>query len=125
MAIARTRRTKEQLQTDKIIKEELLKLGEIIYEEAKRNSRVAQDIYYTTDRVQPAGTLNKAGGTLRDSINYRVQGDTTLLLGQVYYGAFQKPNELLESVDRHTPEATKAIIQNITEKILQPFTTNV
>ncbi|KAF2337234.1 hypothetical protein [Flavobacterium daemonense] len=125
MAIQRTRRTKEQIQTDKIIKEELLKLGEIIYEEAKRNSRVAQDIYYTTDRVQPAGTLNKAGGTLRDSINYRVQGDTTLLLGQVYYGAYQHPNELLESVDRHTPDATKAIIQTITEKILQPITTNV
>jgi|GEM_PF-4391032 len=124
MAIQRTRRTKEQIQADEIIKEELLKLGEIIYEEAKQNSRVAQDTYYKTDRVRPAGSLNKAGGTLRDSINYRVEGDTTLMLGQVYYGAYQKPNELLMSVDRHTPEATKTIITNITQILLQPFTSN-
>lgn len=125
MAIQRTRRTKEQIQADKIIKEELLKLGEIIYEEAKQNSRVAQDTYYKTDRVRPAGTLNKAGGTLRDSINYRVENDTTLLLGQVYYGAYQKPNELMQSVDRHRDDATQAIITTITERLLQPFTTNV
>lgn len=124
MAKAKKRRNKEQLQTDKIIKTELLKLGEIIYEEAKQNSRVAKDTYYTTDRVQPAGTLNKAGGTLRDSINYRVVSDVNLLLGQVYYGAYQNPNELLESVEKHTPEATNTIIQNITERLLQPFTNN-
>lgn len=124
MAIARKRRTKEQIQADRIIKEELLKLGEIIYDEAKQNSRVAKDTYYTTDRVKPAGTLNKAGGTLRDSVNYRVEGDTTLVLGQVYYGAYQKPNELLVSVERHTPDATKAIIKTITEILIQPFTNN-
>ncbi|MFB9079434.1 hypothetical protein ACFFLS_06070 [Flavobacterium procerum] len=124
MAIQRKRRTKEQIEADKIIKEELLKLGEIIYEEAKHNSRVAQDTFYKTDRVRPAGSLNKAGGTLRDSINYRVEGNTTLWLGQVYYGAYQKPNELMQSVDRHIDEATKTIVTQITEILIQPFTTN-
>ncbi|KLT69935.1 hypothetical protein [Flavobacterium sp. ABG] len=124
MAIARKRRTKEEIATDKIIHEELDKLGEIIYKEAKQNSRVAKDTYYTTDRVQPAGTLNKAGGTLRDSINFRIENDTTLVLAQVDYGAYQHPNELLESVDRHTPAATKAIIQTITTILTQPFTSN-
>ncbi|MEN2402289.1 HK97 gp10 family phage protein [Flavobacterium sp. MC2016-06] len=124
MAIQKKRRTKEQIQTDKIIKEELLKLGDIIADEASQNSRVARDIYYTTDRVEPKGTIRKAGGTLRDSINRRIEGDTTLVLVQVNYGAYQQPNELLQSVERHTPEATKAIIQTITQKIIQPFTTN-
>jgi len=124
MAIAKKRRSKEQLQTDKIIKAELMKLGEIVYEEAKQNSRVAKDTFYMTDRVMPIGTLKKAGGTLRDSINFRVVSDVNLLLGQVYYGAYQNPNELLESVERHIPDATNTIIQNITERLLQPFTDN-
>ncbi|CAC9972917.1 HK97 gp10 family phage protein [Flavobacterium panici] len=124
MEIQRKRRTKEQIEADKIIKEELLKLGEIIYDEAKQNSRVAQDTFYKTDRVRPAGSLNKAGGTLRDSINYRVESDTTLWLGQVYYGAYQNPNELMQSVDRHIDEATKTIVTQITEILIQPFTTN-
>jgi len=96
------RRTKQQMEADKIIKAQLNELGEIIYQEAKANSRVRT-------------------GRLRDSVNYMVKPDTTLTVGQVYYGAFQDPNELLEAVNRHASETTNIIVTEINDAILQPF----
>ena len=113
MATRRTRRTREQIDADRIIKNRLLELGEIVYEETKANSRVAADTYYKTDRVQPKGSLNKAGGTLRDSINYMVRPDTRLTMAQVYYGKFQQPDELLLSIDRHIEKAVDLVVQEI------------
>lgn len=109
------RRSKEEINFDKVIKKNLLNLGEKIYQEAKKNSRVAKDTYYKD------GTLNKAGGTLRDSQNYFVKPDTKLTMVQVYYGKFQKPNELLMSVERHTQETTDLIIKEINDILLKDF----
>ena len=113
MATRRPRRTREQIEADKIIKKNLLELGEIVYEETKANSRVAVDTYYKTDRVQPKGSLNKAGGTLRDSINYMVRPDTILTMAQVYYGKYQQPDELLLSIDRHIDNTIDLVVQEI------------
>lgn len=97
-----TRRTKEEISADKIIKKQLNVLGDLIYEEARENSRVDT-------------------GRLRDSVNYMVKPDTRLTLGQVYYGKFQEPNELLASLDRHVSDTTKIIVQDINDQLLKPF----
>lgn len=96
------RRSKQQIEADQIIKKNLNILGEIVYLEAKANSRVDT-------------------GRLRDSVNYMVRPDTTLNLGQVYYGAYQEPNELLASVNKHVPNTTKVIIKEINDQLLAPF----
>lgn len=96
-------------------------LGEKVYEQAKEQSRVAKDQFYLTDRVQPKGTLRKAGGTLRDSVNYKPISDTVLLLVQVNYGAFQKPNELLEAIEDNIDEATDFIVGEIMEQMTKDY----
>lgn len=65
-----------------------MELGEKIYDQAKERSRVAEDQYYLTDRVGAKGSLRKAGGTLRDSVNYKPLSDTVLLVVQVDYGKY-------------------------------------
>ena len=117
------RRTRLQIDADKIIKAKLLTLGEKIYVESTKTSRVAKDTYYKD------GSINKAGGTLRDSQNYRVKPDTVLTMGQVHYGKYNYPktlgsgkkNALLIAVNKFAPDTTKVIIQEITDQILQPF----
>jgi hypothetical protein len=102
-----------------IIKSNLLILGDKIVEDASKNSRVAKDRYRKRDdKWGKQGELIKAGGTLRDSVNKRVIGSETLVVFHRYYGAYQKPNELLESVNRFTKEQTKVIIKEINEMIL-------
>lgn len=99
------RRTRQQIDADQIIKKQLNELGEEIYQEARQNSRVDT-------------------GRLRDSVNYMVKPDTTLTLGQVYYGAFQDPNELLVAVNRNVADTTNIIVTEINDAILQPFKNN-
>lgn len=109
------RRTRQQIDADKIIKRQLNILGEEIYEQAKERSRVAKDTYYKD------GSINKAGGTLRDSVNYMVKPDTTLTMAQVYYGKYQKPNELLVAIYDKLPKNTEIIVAEINDVILAPF----
>lgn len=111
------RRTKEQINADKIIRAELMELGEIVYQQAKKNSRVAVDQYYLTDRVGAKGTLRKAGGTLRDSVNYKPLSDTVLLLVQVFYGEYQDPNELEVAIDNNIDDSVNLVVSQIMEKI--------
>lgn len=92
-------------------------LGEKIYQQASENSRVAKDQFYKTDRVQPKGTLRKAGGTLRDSVNYKPITDTVLLVVQVNYGEYQKPNELLVAIEDNIEETTELIVSQIMEQM--------
>lgn len=96
-------------------------LGEKIYEQAKEKSRVAEDLYYLTDRVGAKGSLRKAGGTLRDSINFKPLSDTVLLLTQVYYGAYQHPNELTEAIDDNVDDTTNIIVSEIMEKLTENY----
>jgi hypothetical protein len=96
------RRTKTQIDSDKIIKAQLNEMGEAIYQEAKDNSRVKT-------------------GRLRDSVNYMVKPDTTLTVGQVYYGKYQQPNELLASVNKRIDETTNIIVTEINDELLKNY----
>lgn len=101
------RRTKEQLKSDRIIKAELLELKEEILSQAIPISR-------------------RDTGRLQDEMNGRVQPDTTLTMYQLYYGAFNYPagvqsgekNALLITMKKLIPDATKRIIGNINDIIL-------
>jgi len=104
------RRSKEQLNVDRIIKKELLTLGERILIKAVPVSR-------------------RDTGRLQDEMNYRVDPDTKLTMYQLYYGAFNYPagkesgekNALLITMKELIPDTTKIIIQNINDIILEPF----
>jgi hypothetical protein len=96
------RRTKIQIDADKIIKAKLNIIGEKAYEQAKARSRVDT-------------------GRLRDSVNYMVKPDTTLTLAQVFYGKFQDPNELIVAIRDNVPEGTNLIITEINDQLLAPF----
>lgn len=106
------RRSKEQLNVDRIIKKELLTLGERVLEKAVPISR-------------------RDTGRLQDEMNYRVDPDTKLTMYQMYYGAFNYPagkesgekNALLITMKQMIPDTTKIIIQNINDIILEPFKT--
>ena len=109
------RRSKEKIASDKIIKKELNILGEKIYNDATKNSRVAKDTFYKD------GSLNKAGGTLRDSQNFRVKPDTVLTVAQVDYGAYQQPDELLVAVEKHLDNSTEIVIASINDQLLRDY----
>jgi len=104
------RRSKEQLQSDRIIKAELIKLGDDILEVAIPRSR-------------------RDTGRLQDEMNKRVDPDTTLTMYQMYYGAFNYPagqeggekNALLITMQEMIPETTAKIIKNINDVINAPF----
>lgn len=104
------RRTREQIDADKIIKAKLNDLGELIYNEARITSRVDT-------------------GRLRDSINYMVRPDTTLTIAQVFYGKYNYPkdvnsgarNALLIAAQKYIDGTTKLIITEINDALLQPF----
>ena len=117
------RRSKTQIKADKIIKAELLKLGNKIWNEATDESRVAKDTYYKD------GSINRAGGSLRDTQNYRVYNDTNLKHWQMIYGKWNYPkgefsgekNALVIAVKKFLPESTKIIVSDLTSKIIDPF----
>ena len=131
------RRTSQQIDADKIIRGQLIDLGEKIYEQAKERSRVAEDMYYLTDRVGPKGSLRKAGGTLRDSINFKPLSDTVLLVVQVDYGKYNYPkddnskrtysgkdivitegmNALQQAIDDNVEDSVNIIVSEIMEKM--------
>lgn len=96
------RRTREQIDADKIIKKELNVMGENIYQYAKTNSRVDT-------------------GRLRDSVNYMVKPDTVLTVAQVYYGAYQDPNELQVAINEYVDEATNLIVTEITDQLTSNY----
>lgn len=104
------RRTKIQIDADKIIKAKLNDTGEKIYLEARATSRVDT-------------------GRLRDSVNYMVKPDTTLTIAQVFYGKYNYPkgvnsgekNALLIAAQKYIDGTTKLIITEINDALLQPF----
>ena len=103
-----------------IIKRNLVILGNKIADEASAKSRVAKDRYRKRDdKWGNAGELIKAGGTLRDSVNFRVKQSDTLTLIQRFYGKYQKPDELQQAINKFVPAQTKIIIKEIKEMILQ------
>ena len=131
------RRTKQQITADKIIREQLMDLGEKIYQQARESSRVAEDLYYLTDRVGTKGSIRKAGGTLIDSVNYKPLSDTVLLVVQVDYGKYNYPkgdntkrtysgkdivitegmNALQQAINDNLDESLNLIVGEIMEQI--------
>ena len=109
------RRTREQINADKIIKQHLNELGELIYQQAINTSRRRPD--------------NEGGGQLQDEQNYRVQPDTVLTFGQMIYGQWNYPkgvtsgekNALLIAINDNLEDATGIIIQSITDAIIQDY----
>lgn len=104
------RRTSEQLKTDRIIKAQLLKLGDVVLDEAVPTSR-------------------RDTGRLQDEMNYRVEKDTQIIFAQMYYGAFNYPrgkesgekNALRIAVKNNVKDTTRAIIKNINDVLLKDF----
>jgi len=104
------RRTREQIDADKIIKRHLNELGELIYQQATETSR-------------------RDTGRLQDEQNYKVQPDTVLTFGQMYYGQYNFPkgvesgekNALLIAINDNLEDATGIIIQSITDAIIQDY----
>jgi hypothetical protein len=104
------RRTRQQIDADKIIKAHLNELGELVYQQATETSR-------------------RDTGRLQDEQNYRVQPDTVLTFGQLYYGQYNYPkgqtsgekNALLIAINDNLEDATAIIIQSITDAIIQDY----
>jgi hypothetical protein len=104
------RRTKQQITSDKIIKKNLEILGEQIYEETKKITRVQT-------------------GSLKNSINYAVKPDTRLTVFQNVYGKYITPKDekggekdaLLITVKRLLPAGVEVIKKDLFESIMYPF----
>ena len=104
------RRTREQIDADKIIKAHLNELGELVYQQATETSR-------------------RDTGRLQDEQNYRVQPDTVLTFGQMVYGQWNYPkgvtsgekNALLIAINDNLEDATAIIIESITDAIIQDY----
>ena len=92
------RRTRQQIDSDKIIKAQLNELGEKVFQQARNNSRVDT-------------------GRLRDSVNYMVKPDTTLTVAQVFYGRFQNPNELEVAINNNVDETINLVVKEIVDQI--------
>lgn len=111
--MAKKRRTAQQIASDKIIKAELNELGERIYKEARKTTRVLT-------------------GSLKNSINYAVKPDTTLTMYQNSYGKDVRPagknsgeyDALFIAVKKLVPEGVEIIKKELTESILYPFRNN-
>jgi len=96
------RRTRQQIDADKIIKAQLNELGEKVYQQARNNSRVDT-------------------GRLRDSVNYMVKPDTVLTVAQVFYGRFQNPNELEVAINNNVDETINLVVKEIVDQITQNY----
>ena len=88
----------------------MLKLGDKVYDIAQPNSR-------------------RDTGRLQDEMNFRVIKDTTLMFGQMYYGAYNYPkgktsgekNALNIAIEENIDETTNIIIGEINDVLLAPF----
>lgn len=104
------RRSRQQIDADRIIKDHLNELGEKVYQQATETSR-------------------RDTGRLQDEQNYRVQPDTVLTFGQMVYGQWNYPkgvtsgekNALLIAINDNLEDATAIIIESITDAIIQDY----
>jgi len=104
------RRSKEQINSDKIIKARLLEMGEKIHAKAVSISR-------------------RDTGRLQDEMNYRVQPDTTLNFAQMHYGKYNYPagvevgekNALLIVINENIDDLTNVIMRDIADNLTVNF----
>ena len=98
------RRTKQQIDADKIIKKYLNELGELIIAE-------------TMDREESRVITQN----LQLSQNFRVKPDTVLTVAQAFYGALIFPNNLADVVTEFAPEYGEIIQKELTEMVLGSY----
>lgn len=104
------RRTKSKIASDKIIKENLEILGQKIYKEARKTTRILT-------------------GSLKKSINYSVKPDTTLTFYQNEYGKDVRPagkkdgetDALLIAIKDLVPLGVEIIKKDLIESVMYPF----
>ena len=104
------RRSRQQIDADRIIKAHLNELGEKVY-------------------IQATETSRRDTGRLQDEQNYKVQPDTVLTFGQMVYGQWNYPkgvtsgekNALLIAINDNLEDATAIIIESITDAIIQDY----
>lgn len=105
------RRTKAQIESDQIIKDNLNVLGEKIYKQTRKITRVLT-------------------GSLKKSINYAVKPDTVLTFYQNYYGKDVhptkqydegEPDALMITIKELLPVGIKVIKKDLTESVLYNF----
>lgn len=104
------RRTREQIDSDKIIKVHLNELGEKVY-------------------LQAVETSKRDTGRLQDEQNYKVQPDNVLTFAQLEYGKYNYPkgqtsgekNALLIAINDHIWDTTSILITSITDAILKDY----
>ena len=95
------RRTRQQLQADKIVKKYLNELGEIIVTE--------------TYKREESSVITQ---NLQLSQNFRVKPDTVLTVTQAFYGALITPNNLADVVAENVPLYGEIIEKELTEMVL-------
>lgn len=116
------RRTRVQIDADKIIKAELMVFGEKVHEQATRTSR-------------------RDTGRLQDEQNFRFPKDTQIEFAQMFYGAYNFPkgvgtkrsyengklkvvdgmNALLIAINQHRDESMNIISTTIVDRLTEPF----
>jgi hypothetical protein len=105
----------------KIIEDELKRLGEIVYEEARATVRISKDTYDSD------GNQINEGGSLRDSILPYAKGKR-LTMSQLDYGKWQKPKEFGSTpwnppLDRNSPQWDNPMMDSIKKNL--PSSINV
>lgn len=104
------RRTKQQIASDKIIKANLELLGQKIYKQSRRTTRVLT-------------------GSLKNSINYAVKPDTRLTFYQNDYGKDVRPagkssgenDALLIAIKELVPLGIEITKKDLIESVMYPF----
>jgi hypothetical protein len=104
------RRTRAQITADKVIKKNLDILGEKIYRQTRKTTRVLT-------------------GSLKNSINFAVKPDTRLTFYQNAYGKDVRPagkksgelDALMITIKELLPDGIEVIKKDLTESILYPF----
>jgi hypothetical protein len=104
------RRSKAQIEADKIIRKELDVLGRRIQVETRKITRVQT-------------------GRLKKSINFKTEKDTRLVLTQQAYGKDVRPSgettgefdALMITTKKELPKSIEVMVKGIKESILYPF----
>ena len=109
------RKTVEQKEIEKTLKDELNSLGSHIISDASKKSKVDS-------------------GELKDSVNFRVKPFDTLIASQTFYGKYNTPKgkptpsdrsnikdtPLLNAIRDNVPESVEVIVKEMTDLLISP-----
>ncbi len=117
------RKTIQEKEIDALLTKHLDSIGRKIKTVAARNSKIRQ----STERI--------TGGSLRDSVNYRVKPYNVINLSQNYYGKYNTPKgkstpsdrsnlkdtPLLNSIRENLPEGVNLLVKDIVDLLKSPI----